>query len=220
MPEQTVVPAQAGTQTTATGPVTDSAAVEAQADDRVVKLEQTVSLLQKTINGLAAAQRVQAKQAPVVQEPEQNLTLRTLKAELDARDTKLRDKAIRTEIDAYLRDSGVPEASRPILKAYIREQHGNSLMVDENDQVIYTDEFGEKKPFSELGKMILSTPGGQTFSPPVATPGAVGSRTRNGATQVAGGVKPIQEWTAEDYQKNPEAGLAQLRAAYKQSQGM
>lgn len=218
MADNVAVPAQASPQTTATGPVENVA----ESDDRVAKLESAVSTLTKTLNGLAAAQRVAQKAQPAAQQdPEQNLTLRSLKAELDTRDSKLREKAIRTEVKAWAKTQGISDESRPFIEAYIREQYQAQLTVDENDEVVWTDEFGERKPFAELGKKVLSSSGGQTFQQPVATPGAVGNRTRNGVNQGGiPGVKPIIEWTAEDYQKNPDAGLAQLRAAYRQSQGM
>jgi hypothetical protein len=149
------------------------------------------------------------------------VTLRSLKAELDGRDAKLRDKAIRTEIDASCKESGVPLSARPFLKAYIREQYGANLTVAEDDAVVFTDEFGEKKPFSELWKAVLQSPGGLTFQPPTSTPGAVGSRTKYGVTSGSSpGQKPIEAWTVEDYQKNPEAGVTALRAAYRRQQGM
>ena len=214
MPEAPVsVPQPQEVAPAATGP----ASTEAKPDDRVERLEQTVSMLQRTLNGLAAQKRVQEKQAQPADPEQQNLTLRSLKAELDGRDAKLRDRAIRTEIDAFCKEAGVPESARPFVKSYIREQHGAQLTVDENDQVLYTDEFGEKKPFSDLGKKVLAS--SQAFLPATPTPGQVGGRVRPGAANVQG-AKPVEAWNVEDWTKNPEQGLAALRAGYRRQQGM
>ena len=177
-----------------------------------------VSRLEKTFqsvgNQLAAFTRVQtrAAQPPADAEPtaQQAVTLKSLKAELDARDAKIRDKAIRTEIKSVVKSNGIPADAAPFFEAFIEQNHKSQISVNERDEVVFKDSLGEEKPFEILGQQILKSPGGASFLPAVSTPGAVGGRNQQGVTRTSGGVQ-VQDMTAEQMQKDPAAALEGLR---------
>lgn len=177
----------------------------------VSRLERT---FQSVGNQLAAYTRVQtrAAQPPADAEPtaQQAVTLKSLKAELDARDSKIRDKAIRTEIKSFVKSNGIPTEAAPFFEAFIEQNHKSQISVNERDEVVYKDALGEEKPFEILGQQILKSPGGASFLPAVSTPGAVGGRNQQGVTRASGGVQ-VQDMTAEQMQKDPAAALEGLR---------
>ena len=192
----------------------------------VAKIEAMVQTLQHQLNGLSAAQRAAAKkEIAAAQEPteHQAVTLKSLKAELDVRDEKIRDRAIRTEIRSFAKNKGITEQFLPYFEAYVEKQHKESdpetgrmkwkgLVTTADDQVAFQDEFGELKPFSFIGDKILSQAGGQNLIPPVSTPGQVGGRFANGVNRVQQ-VPDIRNMTIEDMQRNPALAALAAEAA-------
>jgi len=192
----------------------------------VAKIDAMVQTLQHQLNGLSAAQRAAAKkEAAAAQEPtdHQAVTLKSLKAELDVRDEKIRDRAIRTEIRSFAKNRGITDQFLPYFEAYVEKQHREpdpetgrmkwkGLTTTADDQVAYQDEFGEFKPFSFIGDKILNGSGGQNLIPPVSTPGQVGGRFVNGVNRTQQ-VPDIRNMTIEDMQKNPALADAAAQAA-------
>ena len=175
--------------------------------------------LQREIEGLTASMQgisriVRKAEKPADPPPTEKQDL-TLKAHVEAdklRDQKIREKAIKTELTAFAKENGLP--LKPFLH-YVSGEYKEKITVNENDEVVFEDELGEKHPFAVLGKKILASGDGSTFLPPVETPGEVGSRKPQGASRLPAG-KPLQDWTDEEINKNPEgyaAGLAQALQA-------
>lgn len=177
---------------------------------RYEKLETMMQTLQHQLNGLSAAQRAatkkEAEQAPPTET--QNVTLKSLRAELDQRDAKIRARAINTEIDSFCKEEGIPEDMRPFFKSYVKDQHSGKLSTAEDDQVMYEDEFGEKSPFKVLGKKILAAHG-MNLIPSVQTPGAVGGRSQGGANRQP---SVPESMTMQQMLDNPAAADAMMRA--------
>ena len=186
----------------ATGNQQATAAVNA-GEDKYGSLERTLQELRHQVNGLSAALRVKAKEQPDPQPTqEQTVTLRSLKSELDARDAKIKEKAIRTEVNSFAKQAGLPAESVPFFNAYVREQYGSKLTTNDQDEVVWTDELGDVKPFSMLGQKILSSAGGQSLLPPMSTPGGVGQRRMAGSA-VRTSVPDLSQMSVEEMMKNP-----------------
>ena len=197
---------------TGTGQATEA---KDSGEDRFGKLETIIQGLQHQVNGLSAALRVRAKEQerPQDQQPtqEQSLTLKSLKAELETRDQKIREKAIRAEVQAFAKGAGLTAESIPFFASFVREQYGSKLTVNEQDEVVFTDELGDIKPFAALGQKILSSSGGQTLLPPQSTPGGVG--TRRGAYGVGvPSVPDLSQMTVEYMMAHPQEADAAAQA--------
>jgi len=217
----------------ATGQPTGTGETGTQVDGaKYAELETKFNNLSHQLNGISAALRAQSK---VTAQPkaedaaptqDQAVTLKGLKAELEARDTRIRSKAINTEVRAFAKNAGISEDAVPFFAAYVKEMFGGKLTTNDQDAVVYTDELGDVKPFEHIGKQILASPGGRTFLPPVATPGAVGNRTRNGVNGSQGQVLPdtsqmnqaqLAEWMiqnpaqADELMRQKAMGLGMIR---------
>lgn len=224
MPDQVIAP----TPQQVSQPQNPEANPPAPADDRVQKLESIILDLQKQVVGLSAAQRAakrdreREEQAPT---QEQNVTLKSLKSELEARDARTRDRAINVEMDAFFKESGIPPAQAKILKAYIRAEYAAKktedgsttygLTTDENDQVVFIDELNNKKSFADIGKTVLTGLGAQAFMPPVQTPGQVGSRSPFGGNS-GPQVPAFGNMSVEQMIANPAMADAAMQAAAAQ----
>ena len=194
MPDAPVV--QPGTDASATAAGGDGAPKYADAA-QVTALQEGLSKLTTHFNYLSAELR-KAQKASQTQTPEVDggrsgedaaLSLKSLqsqmKAELDARDMKIRSKAVDTEITSFCSQAQIPKGLQPFFKAYVKEQYLSpdskiKLTTNQQDEVGFEDELGEWKPFEVLGKKILSTADGATFLPASMTPGQVGQRTAYG----------------------------------------
>jgi hypothetical protein len=192
----------------------------------VAKIETMLQTLQHQLNGLSAAQRAAAKKEVAAnQEPteQQAVTLKGLKAELDIRDERIRDKAIRTEIRGYAKDKGITAEFLPYFEAFVEKQHRapddqgrmkwKGLTTTADDQVAYQDEFGETHPFSFIGDKILNQAGGRNLIPPVRTPGQVGGSYQQGVNR-GSQVPDISTMTVDQMIQNPDlANAAMLQKA-------
>ena len=177
--------------------------------------------LQRELEGLTASVQgisriVRKAEKPVDPPPTEKQDL-TLKAHIEAdkaRDQKIKDRAIRTELAAFAKENGL--ALKPFMH-YVTGEYKEKISVSENDEVVFEDELGEKHPFAVLGKKILASSDGSTFLPPVETPGEVGSRRQQGASRLPAG-KPLQDWTDEEISKNKDGYAAALGEALRAQQ--
>ena len=207
MPEVPVTPPQAGAQ--------GAPSAENPAPAPVTREEFTA--LTKQINGLSAALRVvqKAPAAPAAEaEPtaEQRVTLKSLQEQIQEKDRKTTARMIRAEVLAFAKANDITDADLfldHVLARHTGDNAASRITVSDNDEVVFTDDLGAVKPFSELGKTILRIH--PTFRPAVETPGQVGQRHQQGVTLPAGS-KPVSEMTVADMQKNM-AGTAQALGA-------
>ena len=205
-------------------PETKAAAADAPAPvtrEEVQALQAQLGGLVKQFNGISAALRVVGKggtSAPAADAApptdEQRDTLKTLRDEIE-RDRKIaRDEKIDAALDRFAAQNGVSNAK--LFKMFVRSEHmsdnAKEKVTVSNGEVVFDDGLGQLKPFTELGKRILSSQDGSTFLPPTETPGAVGQRTQQGVIMPAGS-KPLSEMTTEDMGKNMAGAGRALGAA-------
>lgn len=211
-------------------PPSNQPAPESKPDPYAEKFAQLESLItnslagmQKQLNGISFAARA-AKKESEEPTPEQHVTLKSLKQQLESRDQKIRERAINAEIDAYLKGQNIPDGQAKILKAYIRneyaakhDENGNflgGLSTDDNDNVFFQDPLGNKKSVADIGKSVLASIGAEQFVPPVQTPGPVGTRApwapNQGGPQ---GVPELGSMTVEQMMANPQLATQAAQAA-------
>ena len=171
------------------------------------KLSSQLEGVTASLQGISRIVRKAEKPADPTPTEKQDLTLKAHIEADKARDLKIREKAIRTELVAFAKENGL--ALKPFLH-YVTGEYKDKISVNENDEVVFEDELGEKHPFAVLGKKILASSDGSTFLPPVETPGEVGSRKPQGGSRLPAG-KPLQDWTDEEISKNPEGYREGLR---------
>jgi hypothetical protein len=198
----------------AEAPVTPVTAADPATDEpKFVTVEQYNRMqsqfegLTASVQGISRILRKSEKPADPPPTEKQDLTLKAHVEADKARDQKLRDRAISTELKAFAKENGL--ALKPFLH-YVTGEYKEKISVNENDEVVFEDELGEKHPFAVLGKKILASSDGSTFLPPVETPGEVGSRKIQGGSRLPAG-KPLQDWTDEEISKNPEGYREGLR---------
>ncbi len=171
------------------------------------KLQAQLEGLTASVQGISRIVRKSEKPADPPPTEKQDLTLKAHVEADKARDQKIKDKAIRTELNAFAKENGL--AVKPFLH-YVTGEYKDKISVNENDEVVFEDELGEKHPFAVLGKKILASSDGGTFLPPVETPGEVGSRKQKGGSRLPAG-KPLQDWSDDEITKNPEGYREGLR---------
>jgi hypothetical protein len=212
----------AAVQFTGTPPVTPAAQTDTNAEPAwVARLERT---FQSVGNQLAAFTRVQTKAAqtpaPDAEPTEgQKLTLASLKKEIDDRERRVQERAIRTEIKSFMKAQNIPKESQPFFEAYIEREYmrpdgKTKLTVNAADEVIVQDDIGTQTPFETLGLKVLGGNGGLSFLAPVETPGPVGSRTNQGVNHASS--VDVRNMSIADMQKDPKAAMAGLQAAAQQ----
>jgi hypothetical protein len=185
---------------------------KAQSNEELASLKETVIKLEKQLNFLSAQTRVASKQPDPTPTQAQEVTLKSLKAEMDARDARLKERAIKTEIRSFAKGSGVSDEALPFFEAYIEKNYSSKLTTDAEDRIVFEDDLGEKQPFAILGKKILASAGGLSLLPAVSTPGRVGGRsTANGVVQQ--NIPNLAEMSIEDMMKNPALADAAVQQA-------
>ena len=171
------------------------------------KLQDKLEGFNASLQGVARLVRKVEKPADPPPTEKQDLTLKAHVEADKARDAKIKERAIRTELLAFAKENSL--ALKPFLH-YVKGEYPDKITVNENDEVVFEDELGEKHPFVVLGKKILASSDGSTFLPPVETPGEVGSRKSQGGSRLPAG-KPLQDWSDEEITKNPEGYREGLR---------
>lgn len=199
--------------------IQDSTA-QAQATDEpkyveVAQFQQLVNKLEGLTASVQGISRIVRKpvEKPADAEPtgEQKVTLASLKAQMDAERESARHEAWLGTLNVLASKAGIAEKQIELLELYVEKHHGKQITV-EGGKVFITDELGDKKPFSETVKNILASEIGKTFLPPVETPGEIGNRRTQNASRLPQG-KPLQDWTDEEINKNPEGYRDGLRQA-------
>jgi hypothetical protein len=172
--------------------------------------------MEHTLNGLAAEKRLadkkakETRDAAAAEKAEGQLTLKSLKDELEADRTAARQEFLELEMGKFEKEAGISEDQAPFFEAFVEKKYGAQLTV-KGRKVFFEDETGELQPFSVLGKKVMATPGGKAFLAPVSTPGEVGNRNQQGVNRHSAGGKPIQQMSAEDMRKDPSGALQGLR---------
>ncbi len=178
-----------GTQTSDNGQPTGTggAATQTAGVDKVAELESNFQKLSSQLNGISAAlrtmQKPPAQAADAAATESQHVTVKSLKAELEARDAASRDLAVDATIEAFCAQNGITDSqAKELFHDHVVSRHGSKLRF-EKGKVVFDDpsSLDGIQGFEVLGHKILQSHG-RTLQAPVKTPGPVGSRTQFGAS--------------------------------------
>lgn len=134
-------------------------------------------------------------------------------ARLDAKEKAREQKIRKSGIRQAIADAGVAQPEhRELLQAYLEQTHGSKISVDDEDNVLITDDLEQSKGIAEFIDDFLKTPKGKLFKPE-KTPGP-NTRAGRGASATIPGQKSIMEMSVEERQAlKPEERSALYRQA-------